>query len=229
MAVFLTDIDQALHDLFAGFSVTTLDRGNVPVEVFVEDPDPEEYPERVFPSISIEFDDLLVEEQNYEGEDREEVLVNTGVTPYVATTREVSTWYRVMYLIHTFATDAPTDRALIRYVQSRKRPRDSIVVGGLPYWIFREGWNKADIVNGDQKEYHKIWTVSVLADIDNADTDLQVKKIHEVHFQTGQVETLTKGRVTAPVNVAREFVPARDARYFVHRTIAYDDLNFWLP
>ncbi len=258
MAVTITEIETALFDLWSGKVLTTLDKGPVPVAVFVDRPDPEEFPEREFPSISIMMSDMLWESAVEDSEDRVAIATNTTAVPYITTMQRNAVWYRISFNIHGWSLDAAADRDLTRWIDSRLLPRDAINVNvsgepdPVPYWIFRTGFNVADEVDKDKVRYHKVWSFEVLADINNEDTDEQVKAVHEIRLQTGLIETLMKDQyagkdrvqladvgglppnpserfATVPVDASGQQVSAKDAKYVKHRVLAFNETDYWFP
>ncbi len=226
MPVTITDIETQLQLIWSGKLVTTLDKGAVIAPVFVDVPDPEENTERVYPSIQIEFEDMIDEEVQWDTEDEVKISEDTGGFPFVSTVRRNSHWYRIVFSIHTWALDAPADRELIRWIDSRKEPKDAIDVGGQLFWMFRTGFNKADESDQDRRIYHKVWTYYVVADIDDDDNDRTIEQVHSVIFTTGLVETLTRGGVAAPIDASNNQVEAKDAVFREHRKFSFDDLDF---
>lgn len=238
MPTTITDIETTLHGVWSGKTLTTLDKGAVSVPVFVDYPDPEEFSELQYPSITILLRDIIYDPSLENTNDRTIISTDTSSAPYVTTMRRNSVWYRIAFAIHAHSLDAAADRALTRWVESRLLPRDSITVsGGDSYWIFRKGFNVLDEIDVDEVRYRKAWNFEVLADIEDDDNDETEKLVHEVHFTSGLVETLTKAtwpskNATAyPVNSLGQKVSAGNAVFHKHRKFAFKpenpDPNAW--
>lgn len=230
MAITLEQLDGTLAAIWSGYTVTTVDRGDVVVPVFVEEPDPEDYPERVIPSIALKFDGLDPDFKVIHSDDYDEINVDTGTVPYQITERRRSAWYRAQYVLHTWAADAQADRQMVRWVESRMLPRDAVFIDGTGYNVFREGFAVVDEDSHGKTLYHKVWVITALVDIDNSDTDQITPAVHEIRLRTGVVKTLPQiGGVLVPRDEAGQVVEASNAEFYPDRTIAFDDTDFWIP
>ena len=128
LAIDQSQVDLALAARYAGIQVPVGTPPSLtPVRVFIETPDNEEVPERVFPSVSIMFASSVPAFTHYESEDfnEEERVLDTGPTPPVRTMRERPLPYNLLYMVHSwFKARAAGDRELVKRVfVERTKPR----------------------------------------------------------------------------------------------------------
>jgi len=176
LAVTLKAIDAALFAKYSGISIDAGDPpAATPVSVFLEDPDPEEYPERVYPSVSIRFISLV---PDYTGivesddiDESEEISYDDGVSPPVRTMRKKPLPHRIMYSIDTWhrARVSESRDLVAEAIQYLTDPRGYLTVQNIDgtnidVWLFWAGGiATADERSTDEIIYHKSLTVSVLA------------------------------------------------------------------
>ena len=193
MPVTITQVEEALGQKFLGGSIEVLDRSTggpvtVPVRVFIDDPDREprvddpEIDRRVYPSIVLYLVDLNPAPETFDSDEDFEVGIeaDAGTGIRTATMQNSPEWYYLRFQIHTYALDAAADRALLRWVETRMRPRDSLQIEGEWFWTFRRAFAKADSTDGDRKVYHNVQTRNVLVDFDNTETQYEVKQVREI-------------------------------------------------
>jgi len=246
-ATTIPEIELALYTLLSGATISNREGGTDAVTVFVDDPDPEEYPNRVYPSISIL---LLSAEHDTESEDSEtgvpyEVSLDSSVSPKLSTVRQTGVPYRMTFQINTWAMNyALADRELQRWIRLKIPPRTALLVGSEYHWTFVIRSANVNERVKDEKIYHHAWTIEVLADLEDTDTDEQRKQVNEIHLRTGlfrtglidgsvgmsDIETLNTGAnpapplVTTPLDADGNPVEdAEDAEFFIDREIVYDD------
>ena len=229
MASRLKDIESALLSLFSGVTVTDVAGGaDLVVPYFVDKPDIEEV-DRAFPCISINFDDMVWQEDMEHTLPREVVSVDFNVSPPQYVTQRPHHWYRITYEIHSWSLYALHDRDLVRRIENRIAPRDAITVGTETYWIFREGFTSADTEDYDRPIYHKVWTYSVLADIDNTGTALPEVGVNEVEIESYSVKNRAFQGQLRPVDSQNQIRQAIDAERTLHRKFRFNDSDFWFP
>jgi hypothetical protein len=229
MAADITEIEEALQALWTGLTVTTLDRGAVAVPVYIDHPDPEENEEEDYPSIAVLFSDLIPEFFAEDSEEEIETGEDTSGFPFLTNTRRNPYWYRIVFELHCYSRDAAADRAMVQWIETRKTPKDSFISEGRYYWLFRTNFQSPDEKDGDVRIYHKVWDMTVLADLENTDTDGQVQQIHEVRYHTGLVKTYARQGRSVPVDENNEAVSAEDAVFIPHRIVAFDESDYWFP
>jgi hypothetical protein len=193
-AVTLKAIDAALAAKFAGVSIDVGSPAvSTPVTVFLEEPDPEEYPERVFPSVAIK---MLSAVPDYAGivdsEDlvNEELSTDNGQTPPVITTRKRPLPHRIMYSVDTWhkARVSESRDLLSAAIFHKIDPRDYLTVQNIDgtaitVWLFWVGGiSGTEEKHVDEIIYHKTLNVVVLAYLSLVEatdtTDLKVATEH---------------------------------------------------
>lgn len=168
----IPDVDAAMLDKFDGFILV----GEVDeVQVFLEHPSPERFPERVFPSISIRligaYPDLEREESDVV--DAEEYLVSAVPDIPNAETRVYKQPFEPMNLRYRVDTwilnDSMKERELLQFIHKVAPARGYLTVGGQDIWLIRDaaGMTTADEVEGDRVVYHKSFSYIVKAPIDH--------------------------------------------------------------
>lgn len=184
-------IDTALASRYSGISINT---GDPPapsaVEVFIEEPDPEEYPERVFPSITIKKLSVRPDfARSHSSDEVEEPIgaLDTGVSPPEQTMRESPLPYIVSYSIDTWhkARVSESRDLLKEAVLERTKPRgfmylnniDSEQISVNVFWS--GGVTDLDEVETDEVIYHKSLTVEILAYLIGDETESQAKIVLE--------------------------------------------------
>ena len=175
LAVTLKAIDVALVTKYTGLSINT---GTPPVATsitaFIEDPDPEVYSERTYPSISIKLISMIPDYSGiYESEDlnEEETDYDPTETPPVRSMRKKPLPFRLAYSLDTWhkarvgeSRDLVTE-ALIYNTDPRGYLTVSNIDGvNIPIWMFWQGGvTSVDEYDVDEVIYHKSLTVVVLA------------------------------------------------------------------
>ncbi|MHA2429219.1 MAG: hypothetical protein ACXADB_14450, partial [Candidatus Hermodarchaeia archaeon] len=184
-AVTIENVDQALLARYAGISIDVAGTPTT-VESFIEEPSTEEYPERVYPSITLKLIAINFDETRGHSDDdeEEEIAYNDGLTPPERTMRlkpspflltySLDTWHRVM---------VGESRDLVgRAFQERTHPRGSVDVtdvdgGTESCWVMWVG----GVTENDEREndyviYHKTLTINVLVDLltDPSTSDVKV-------------------------------------------------------
>lgn len=229
MASLLREIESSLLSLFSGVSVTDISGGaDIPVPYFVDTPDIEEV-DRAFPCISIRFNEMEWQQDMEHTLPREVLSVDLTATPPEYVTQRPHHWYRLFYEIHSWSLFALHDRDLVRRIENRISPRDGITVGNETYWIFREGFRSQDTDDYDRRIYHKVWTYSVLADIDNAGTALTDYGVNEVDIESYSVKNRPFDGRLRPVDSQNQIRQAEDAQRVLHRRFRFNDSSFWFP
>jgi len=196
-AVTLKAIDAALLAKYSGISINT---GNPPastaVTPFIEDPDPEEYTERVFPSVSIKMLSLVPDYfAIVDSEDLldEEISYDAGASPPVSTRRQRPLPYRVQYSIDTWHRERVSESRdlLIETILYRTNPRGYLTVQNVDgvnvdvWMIWDGGVTSMDFSETDEIIYRKSLTVYVLAYlalVDASDTS-EEKVATELNFE----------------------------------------------
>lgn len=145
------------------------------VSVFIEQPSTEEFPERVFPSVSIQFLTMVYDEKRAHSDDGslEETAYNDGVDPPVRTSRQNGVPFVLGYSIDTWHKNrADEDRDLISEILVQRTapqgymPVTNIDSGTENVWVMWSGGLVAlDETDGDYVVYHKSLTVHVYADL----------------------------------------------------------------
>ena len=196
-AVTLKAIDAALIAKYSGIAINTGDPpASTAVTAFLEIPDPEEYTERVFPSIAIQF---LSSVPDYfsivDSEDLmdEEVSYNAGASPPVSTRRKRPLPHRIQYSVETFhrvrvseSRDLVTEALL-----HRTDPRGYLTVQNIDgvdidVWLLWDGGILSkDRTETDETIYRKILTVTALAYLSTVDvaTTTEEKVATELNFE----------------------------------------------
>jgi hypothetical protein len=225
----LYEIEQSLYDLYKDIKVSDLQGGqDLPITVFVERPDIEEVPKRVFPSISVNLIDMEFEpEMDGHFPERTEILVDQNNKEI--TSRKTSHWYRLSYQIHAWSLYAKQDRDLVRRIENRISPRDGLTVLDESYWIFRANFVSIDEVYQDRVIYHKVWTYEILADIDNSETDRTDKMVEEIYIESSTVQTKIEDGTIKPIDSSGNATSAKEAKLVLHREFRYNDQQYWFP
>lgn len=227
MAKRIYEIEQAFKDRFINITVSNLEGGApLPIQVFVENPDIEEVPNRVYPAVSInligmEFDPTM------EGHEPERSVLSVNQATGEIITRRSSHWYRLSYQVHAWSLYAKQDRDLVRRIEAINEPRDALTVVDESYWLFRQSFDTLDEIELDRTIYHKVWTYEVLADIDNTDTDQTDKIVEEIHIRSHSIKTRSDNGRIKPVDGSGNFTTAINAERVLHREIRYDDQKYW--
>lgn len=183
LAVTMKAIDAALLAKYTGITINTGDPpASTSVTPFIEDPNPEQYAERTYPSIAIKMISMTPDYTGiYETEDlnEEEVAYDPGPAPPVRSMRKNPLPYRLLYSLDTWhkarvgeSRDLVTE-ALIH----RTDPRGSLTVTNIdgvdiPVWMFWQGGiTSVDEYDVDEVIYHKSLTVLILAYVAIVDSD----------------------------------------------------------
>lgn len=233
MAKQLKQIEKAIYDIYKDIKLTSLldnDNTLTDVTVFLAYPETEIQQDTIYPAISINLSEMEIDFKMEHTLPRTDIEVDYTTTPPTYRTRETSHWYRLRYLIETYALTPQEDRELIRKVENRLNIRDSLIVGNEDYWIFRLSFATQDIDDGDRIIYHKIFTYEILADIDNEDTDRIEKGVTEMQYRFNQFKTIpTETREIKPANNLNQIVPAKQATRYYDRTLAFNETQIWFP
>ena len=231
MPASITQVEVALRDIWGGYSLTIFDRvggtKQVSVPFFIDDPDTENYVERVFPCISLNFVSLEDAPETRESFGENIVSTDTSGFPFTSTTQRQVEWVRCMFQLHSWSLQASADRDLTTWIHSRKIWADYIEANGNKYWISRESMVNADVIDGDRKIYHKVWSLDVLFDLENVDTQIVVNQVHQVNSTVGQFKTSPGSELVLPVDETGNIVSPVDAVFIEDRTTAIDSTGFW--
>ncbi len=232
MAKQLKEIEKALYDLYTDIqllSLTDTDNTTTQINVFLAYPETELQNDVVYPAIAINLNEMEIDMKMEHSLPRTDIEVDYTTNPPTYITRETSHWYRLRYLIETFCLTPQEDRELIRKIEARLNPRDSLIVGDESYWIFRTSFSVQDIEDVDKMIYHKIFTYEILADIDNTDTDRVEKAVTEIHYKYNQVKTIPKDNTFKPADALNNVVPIEQAVKYTDRIIAFNETSIWFP
>jgi hypothetical protein len=168
-------IDTGLIARYSGLEIPVGDPSVLtPVEIFIETPQPEEVPERTFPSISIRFLSMtpdFSDMQHCDDDEMEELYLDEDPTIPEMVTRQKGTAFRILYSLDTWhRAKVIEDRDLLFETFLRKTP----IRGYLPIkniddedisvWV---NWTgslvMADEADYDELIYHKSVTLTILA------------------------------------------------------------------
>lgn len=228
----ISGVDAALAAVFSNISVTDMRTGSVsvPVPVFVEVPDIEEFPKRSFPAISITLVSMDFENDLEHSDSDTIVSYDPATNTFVS--RRRSHWYRLIYQVHSWALYAQQDRDLLRKIDNRLEPRDTITVDSKPYWVFRDerefSFIQLNEMVDDRTLYHKVWTFEVLVDIDNEETDTNTQAVTEIQMESYSVKNIAVEGSLKPVNSLGQVVAdAALASRALHREIRFNDTDYW--
>lgn len=234
MAHPLYKIEDAFAKTFTGRVMSDRNGRRNAVPVFLDYPDIEEAEDQRYPSISIMFNGMIPETDLYDSQSDYNVEVNYQTSPPTFIKRRVGEYYRINYEVTTNALSAWEDRDLMRWVESRFAPRDSIEVEDVHYHVFRESFNSFNEVDIDTVIYQKTWSFSILADIEDTDNDSHEKGINEIRIESNVVRTQNKiifeegaERPKYVYNKPQSSEKAIDADKTLHRNFAFDDNKFW--
>jgi hypothetical protein len=237
MSVVIPQIEIAVAEAFSGKLLRQLSGKVVEVPVFVDYPDTETNQDQRYPSISVMLGGLAPAEELYDSQETAVVSLVDNAT----TTRRVPEWYRISYDVTTRALNAVEDRELMRWVESRFKPRDYITVddgsgGQVTYSIFREAFSLNNRIDIDTVVYEKTWTFDILADIEDFDRDLIAPAVQSVRVQSSLVQTTNKTYPPTATNTAYTMynVPvssdsAETAKKTLHRVFEFNDQRYWFP
>lgn len=179
------EIEQALRDLYSGIDVTTFRNEtseSVMAEVYVDDPDSEEEDEKTYPCIVIRHLSEHPAPETFESDSTYTESVDTTQSPAVSTNRKRPEFTWNHFHVYTYATNAATDRELLFAARSKLRRLDSMLVGSEWCWTKSTGSTRQDYEIHDEKVYRSIWTVSILAAIDNSQTEYTAKRVTSVEL-----------------------------------------------
>ncbi len=205
MSVTIPQVEEAFGAIWGGKTLNIRNVGVKDVPVFIDVPDAEEYPERVFPSISVFFTNM--EPEVFENEWDEILDVDDSVTPNIVTLQPASRWFRITFQVHTWvAGDAASDRELMLFMETRKRHRDAFTIGSDAYYMFRENMASANEDDGDTAIYHRIWTYDVIVDLEDEDSQFTSPAVHEIRLRSNVIRTR---RVYTRIGDRTEVLPAQ--------------------
>lgn len=195
-------IDTGFISRYSGLEIPVGDPAVLtPVEVFMETPNPEEVPERTFPSISIRFINMAPDFgdiQHSDDDEEEELSLDSVPTIPEMIVRQKGMAFRIQYALDTWhRTKVIEDRDLLFETFLRKTP----IRGYLPVknidnedisvWVNWMGsLVTADEADYDELIYHKSLTLMVLAylaPVDAADTERD-KVVTKAEFEVNSVE-----------------------------------------
>jgi len=201
IAVDIEHIDAALAAKYSGINVYV--SGVLkPVEVFIEEPNIEEYPERIFPSISLKFMGLSEDVDSLESldDEAEEVDYDAVSTPNVRSMRDRPVPCKLMYSVDTWHRGKVSEsRDLLQYAVLRKTPPRSYLTvqnidgENVDLWVF---WSGGIAGNDERLEdeviYHKTLTLEIPAHITKVDYDdvEETKVAMELHWKTYVAKTI---------------------------------------
>lgn len=200
LSVTLDAIENALLAKYAGIQID-IEGTPTDVAVFLEDPNTEETPERVYPSVSIMLVSALTNLGVSEGEEgnEEQTDYDTGVTPHETVMRETAEPARVMYSIDTWVKYRGLhDRELMQEVYFKRTKKrgyitaqnvDSEAIDLDVFWFGSIVSN--DEIHPDMVIYHKTLTLEVLAHISQTDITRRQKVVMEQRWDVFNRKTLT--------------------------------------
>lgn len=196
-AVTIKNVDQALVLRYTGMTIDTGSPATpTPVDVFIEEPSSEEYPERTYPSVALKLMAVTpdFERSHSDDDDEEEIGYDGGAAPPVRTMR-----YRPLPFILTYSLDtwhrvlAGESRDLVTLaIIERTHPRGYVNVsdvdgGTEACWV---RWLGGVANNDEEKEdyviYHKSLTLEVLVDLLVDATERDVKVVTDSIWRTYQ-------------------------------------------
>lgn len=228
MGITIQDLERAVSEVFSGLQVNVFGE-LTEVPVFIDKPDPEEFPNPVFPSIDLQFLDLRPENALDESYDDYVVALDKTQTPFKATVRRPPAFYRIKLRVDSWALDADTDRQLVFLINTRKTPKDAIeVFPGEHVWFFFVSFQSYHTNLGDGQEYHNVWTFDLLAPLENSDTDAPVKQVHEIaiHSNLVKVGLDNDGKMVA-LTTDNVLTTAQNAELTPDRTVVFNDVSYW--
>ena len=181
LAVTLKAIDAALIAKYTGITIS-VDSVVTAVTPFIEEPDPELYTERTFPSVAIKMISMVPDYQavvDSEDDTTEETDYDAGVTPPERSMRQRPLPFRIMYSIDTWhKANVGESRDLVtEAVLYRTNPRGYLTVENIDeedinVWMFWSGGvTTLDEADTDEMIYHKNLTVTVLAHLALVEAD----------------------------------------------------------
>lgn len=254
MSVTVEQIEEALKTLHTGAVISTLRPtvASVAAPVYLDFPDPELAPHKVYPSISILFVGMEPDTEVIDSEYERKVSENTGSVPYESSMSAEEIPFRISFQVQTLALDAQADRKLVQWVATRTQDRDSLDLGGGVFcWLFRSGMVKLDTQEASGVVYRKSWTLEVAAALDDLAAFRIEKQVHEVRTELGVVDTAlvtTEGDLSRaerlntganaathgqaqvlPVDADGNATTAILAGFTRDRITAFDDSDFWVP
>lgn len=233
-------IEQGLHDLFAGFTLTTLRKGDIEVPVYVDSPDPEEYEQRDYPSLAIELESYHLDRTRLEGTQEEQVVVaqdDPDEPTTITTERQDKPWV-LLFSIHVNTLDASADRDLVARVLTLIERRSLSFIDEDEesdcvemFWV---STGRADRTEDDIRVYHKIIRFNVLARMFDPASRTTTNTVQEIHYTTNLVKYEyrrgTGGKLhLQPVDGDGNAVDADEAERIPHRAVAFNDETFWFP
>lgn len=233
MAHPLYKIEDAFANSFVGKVLSDRNGRRNVVPVFLDYPDIEEAHDLRYPSISILFDGLTPEVDLYDTQHDYDLEVNYQTSPPTFIKRRVGEYYRITYEVSTNSLSAWEDRELLRWVESRYTPRDSIEVEGVYYHVFRDNFSRSSEVDIDTVIYKNTITYSILADIEDTDNDRHEKGINKIDLESNIVKNqqiIDQDGAKTSIYVYNEVQSSQravDADKTLHRKFAFDDKNFW--
>lgn len=196
-AVTIKDIDAALAARYAGMSIWVGDPAVLtPVTVFIEEPAPEEYPERVFPSVTLKLMSILPDFARWHSDDdehaEEELSYDDMPAVPLREMRQVPVPSRLIYSFDTWhRVRAGEGRDLLQEaVFGRTHPRGSMSVGAVKVWVlWSGGLANLDEVETDEVILHKSLTIEVLADVLPTAVTVQRPVVTRVLWDAYRLET----------------------------------------
>lgn len=234
MAVAFWKLEDAFVKKFVGKLLKDRNGRDNPVPIFLDYPDIEEAPERRFPSISVLFKGMTPDNELYDSDQERVVSVDFTTSPPTFIMRRMAEFYDIRYEVTCYSLSAAEDRELTRWIESRLLPRDSITVDDVSYHVFRETFNVSDTVDMDIVIYEKTWEYTIKADIEDTDNDSYEKGVNEVRIKSNIVKTTPKIIEPTEIESSRYVYTTpkngtnlENADKTLHRTIAFDDQNYW--
>lgn len=173
-AVSILKVDEALASRYSGI---TIDVGGTPtpVEIFMENPMPEEVTERVYPSVAINLIGVFENTEVLDSDDdgSEEVGYDTGVVPYERHMRERPIPSRLVYSITAWHRIRVVEARNLLYeaLVRRTRPKDYLTIENIDgvdvdLWTFWSGGTSLDKeADNDFMIYRSTVSLDVHADI----------------------------------------------------------------
>lgn len=196
-AVSIKNVDQALVLRYSGMSIDTgSPPAATPVDVFIEEPSSEEYPERTYPSVAIKLLTIVPDyaRSHCDDEQEEEIGYDGGAAPPVRTMRYRPLPYVLTYTLdtwHRVLVGESRDLVSLALIE-RTPPRGYVNVidvdgGTEACWV---RWFGGVAANDEEKEdyviYHKSLTIEVLVDLLVDPNERDVKVVTDAIWRTYQ-------------------------------------------
>ncbi len=203
IGVTVPEVELALATRYAGISIDVAGTPT-PVEVFLEKPSVEDFPERVFPSVSIlnlgMFPDFPRQHTTDDDDIEEEISFNNAVDPPEREMGQVPVPFRLVYSIDTWhRVRASEERDLVsEVIINRTRPRGFIPQVGANLVDLNAFWagslTNLDETETDEVIFHKSLTLEILADVIPTTATVDRKVVTDLIWQFDQTGLLYDSR-----------------------------------